>query len=849
MDFSSHWKSTFPSSSLTSPPTLLSPSSPLHFTPHSPPFPLITSPSLLPHLPPLPSPPLHLHSLHSFLASQSPHSTSLLPSIYSLSPPLPSTNLLISLPSHYPNTLHLFFPTGENSDSLAFLSVSFSSNSAPVLTLDPTGEVFVQSEGLKHKFHRINSLSAVQTPALNANQSSDGFLLATTLYSVNWFWVETRELESDKDRTTRVSKSGKWNPVLVPLGNHGFEFPVLHACFSSHFSEESLVLLENGDLYRFDLKLRKCSKIRVRLNGENDSVKWLSCEFGAKPWLVLVASSKGVILIDLRDGGQGQNCNLCEIGNLGLYDVNPIEERSEKILAFCKSRYFAFHFSVLTEFQLMVFDTRWVSNPVLTWDHGLQNPNFVSMFELDQLGKNSENSEKGFAILAGSFCTGQFNLFCYGIKNELEASSSFKAWGLPSRLSLSSQSCQNGEDFVSDLFSKEGVFVKDFEFMRKNEKVLGFCVVPKDLSLIEPGLSGFTLIRLLSFGRLELQNYCIQNEEICKQNGILKPCDILTVCPNCEREKLPSRRYFLDLKYLNAYLNGDLSETLNTNNSELLTENPLSENLSELIKDSINHTSSLSTFVNNASIPTNLFEIAILSGLNNLKPELLPLAFGNYSDLFANSRGSNFQLLQVSRNASEMETLFHLKPFRRAQKWSGKTEPPKESLVGPVLPVPVLLSLDERESVGTDSILDQKCVEIMEIVSPPISIAETEDPNENNSDKDFFVYEPQFNNNVRNNEMVCRNEKYETFICGVNNNNNNNNKSGEINGVKPKTELGAIEPGFFDLGEIKLDFGSREIEVQSSEKEALEKLKNQFSDWMNDCKPYQDFLINSKIPK
>ena len=78
----------------------------------------------------------------------------------------------------------------------------------------------------------------------------------------------------------------------------------MHACWSPHIPEESVVLLESGALFLFDLE--SCfrtsrtsnsnahfggTKLPVSWDADFDSgnCKWLSCEFSWHPRILIVA--------------------------------------------------------------------------------------------------------------------------------------------------------------------------------------------------------------------------------------------------------------------------------------------------------------------------------------------------------------------------------------------------------------------------------------------------------------------------------------------------------------------------------------------------------------------------------
>ncbi|CAK9166784.1 unnamed protein product [Ilex paraguariensis] len=93
----------------------------------------------------------------------------------------------------------------------------------------------------------------------------------------------------------------------------------------------------------------------------------------------------------------------------------------------------------------------------------------------------------------------------------LKFSKSFCAWGLPSELSLSGRGCNCGSCLVSEEFSKDAL-PEWIDWRQKKEIVLGFGIFDKDLSvqLYElDSFGGFSVIRMMSSGKLEFQTFCV----------------------------------------------------------------------------------------------------------------------------------------------------------------------------------------------------------------------------------------------------------------------------------------------------------------------------------------------------
>ncbi|KAM0938415.1 putative TATA box-binding protein-associated factor RNA polymerase I subunit C [Dioscorea sansibarensis] len=528
MNFSEQWRELWPIGSIFSAPKLIpAPSpqlSPLLFNPSSFPIPLLSDRSLSVSTPPSPSP----SSLLSYLRC---HSS--------------------------PSSLLLFFPSGDNSHSIAYLSVSFRDPQRPQV-----GELFFQTDGFKHPFHRISSISVVPVvPALdwccpedNSDAAVEGFLIATTLYSVNWFRIEIRALDSGAQR-----------PVLVPVAKQGFGISVVHACWNPHFQEESAVLLENGDLCWFNLSTRRGGRVTVMVDAD-DPGEWLGCVFGGQPWILIVGCSKAVLVVDLRVEKATKPRVLAKAGLEGSVD--------DRILSFCKAGFSDFHVSVVTQTRLLLFDMKQLSMaPLLMWNHFLDHPSHVSMFRLSELGPSEKHQwalESGFATIVGSFRNDSFSLFCYAPSESqgVIGNTSFDAWGLPSGLALSGKQCGFGDELFKELLASEQL-PDGMEWQEMRDRVAGFFILPSDIFKVESrddGVSGFNLIRLMTSGKLEMQSYNASSDlssysSASRNNDLVEIKDSSSCCKSSEGIEVSTRYSFLKLQNFHLCLNGDLSNT------------------------------------------------------------------------------------------------------------------------------------------------------------------------------------------------------------------------------------------------------------------------------------------------
>ncbi|KAG1346498.1 hypothetical protein COCNU_06G003280 [Cocos nucifera] len=904
MDFSDRWQSFGPIAAVFAAPTLLSgasskPFGPLLFFPSSPPILLLSSRSLALQIPPPLPPSTLLDGVRAFFCRTS--TAGLLPSAAQdslvadlLSSPSGgggdpiSSNSLHALRCRDGSSMVLFFPTGENADLIGYVGLSFK-GPTPEIRVDRDGDVFRQKEGFKHPCHRILKISVTAAPSSSWSPATnsvsvgkpriEGFLIATTLYSVNWFRVETRALDSGGER-----------PFLVPLAKQGFKSSVVHACWSPHIPEESVALLESGDLCCFNLNSKHGRVVRVTLGGD-DPGKWLSSEYGGQPEILIVACSIAVVMVDLRSKKDSKHKVLVRIDMLGSYHVAPLLEKIDRILAFCRAGFNGFHMSIVTERQLFLFDARQPLFPILTWDHSLERPSYVAMFKLSELRPSEDEykwaSDSGYVILAGSLWSNEFSLFCYGPKEKGTLSNfSLYAWDLPSYFSLSARPFTSGDSIVKEIFYKENVS-KSSEWRQRKNVVVGFYIVPSDLLNINPKSAGFSLIRLTLSGRLEIQRYHslfnLSDESYIKEEESLKPKNSFIYWKS-EDDRVFNRYSFFRLCYLYDNMNSNLFNALAMQNSLLnhkeTNQVSLSHDMEELISKILKFSNvSISDFVSDASIPTNVFEIASRRVLSCIPADYLPLVFKRYSDLFENQRESSFELLEVPSCLPHNRLLpfFVGEPSIRSEKWSRKASP-GVVLVGPVLPLSVLLALqqidrkinDPSDAIDEkdDDLLNLQCRLVLEHVCPEMFIVDISNCNgwgaSQEQEKPFFVYEPaevgnkstcnggtggtatlaikeelaQMGHMMRNCKLPYKVDKFDTFICGI-----------AEKKCNPDSEHGSSGPEMFDQSPIRLDFDPCNMVFQSAEQKLYKCLKRQDSKWKENYKPYQDFCFSSKIPK
>ncbi|KAK3020729.1 hypothetical protein RJ639_046013 [Escallonia herrerae] len=568
-------------------------------------------------------------------------------------PPL-LTNCLQLLRCPDTNMVFAFFPTGPNSDKVGFVMLSVKDSRLDVeVPGGGRGDVLTTKTSLNHRIVQL-LVNPVGDPPFPCSVSSSsttlvGYLLACTMYSICCYGVSIKGVGS-----------GSKNPASLDfLGSKLFKTCIVHTCWSPHLPEESLVLLQSGELFLFDLD--SCSGTGSKFSGKklkvlwNDSTilqggEWLSCEFSWHPRILIVAHSNAVFLVDLRSE-RSRVCCLLKMDFLTSFNVRE----SDHFVAFSRAGSDGFYFTVASNDLLLLCDVRNPLVPLLQWQHGLENPHYVTVFRLSELRSHSRDdkfkwaSDMGYCILLGSFSNCEFSLFCYGPDNRgsaaseiLKFSKSLYAWELPSDISLSGRGCQCADCIVREEFSKDALP----RWQQKKELVFGFGILDTDLSvqLCEPdAFGGFTVIRLMSSGVLESQRYlasfeCVNYcEEAHKERSLCYESSQLCAMDDGEY-KFPKKYHYLKLDCLNAYLKDSLAKALHGTERKIF-EDPQKNHTFTLdfhhncqeVKASVTSHSVDDVFKDIRS-PTSIREIASSRIWATLPTNLLCLAFSTYSE-------------------------------------------------------------------------------------------------------------------------------------------------------------------------------------------------------------------------
>ncbi|XP_038972629.1 uncharacterized protein LOC103716030 [Phoenix dactylifera] len=298
---------------------------------------------------------------------------------------------------------------------------------------------------------------------------------------------------------------------------------------------------------------------------------------------------------------------------------------------------------------------------------------------------------------------------------------------------LSARPFSSGDNIVRERFYKANGS-KSAEWQQRKDVVVGFCVVLSHLLNRHSKSAGFSLIRLTLPGRLEIQRYDSSWNLSGEKPETLEFKDSIVYWMS-EDDAVFNRYNFFKIFYLYDYIKSNLFNALVMQNSlsnhKETNKVSLSHDIEELISNSLKFSNvSISDFVSDASIPTSIFEIASRRVLSCVRADLLPLVFKKYSDLFGNQRDSSFEFLEVPSCLPHNRLLpfFVGKPSIRSEKWSSKASP-GEVLVGPVLPLSVLLALqqiDRPDAIDEqdDDPLTLQCRSILEHVCPEMFVVD-----------------------------------------------------------------------------------------------------------------------------
>ncbi|XP_074278708.1 uncharacterized protein LOC141602304 [Silene latifolia] len=880
MQYSEEWKSLFPISLVNSPPLLVSDTSlgPLFFNPVPETVNTVLSSSSQGVCPML-LPPPHV-SLSRFIESSTMYddsgavlrttcnaiASSFGPQHCSSGSRRLSQNRIE--PLRCPNDwVIVFYPTGSNSDTVGFLVLTVKDSNVGIVDFGSNDGVFTCSIQFGHQIVKLAACGLHDFDDVGELDSMGciGFLVACSMYGAHWFSVRIG------GRSPNFKK-----PVLEYIGCKLFKScAVVHVCWNPHLLSECVILLESGELFLFDVESScfKGKRMSIEWN-KSAGDGWFSCEFSWHPRILIVANLTAVFLIDFRFG-KGQPCCLLQTQMLGMYNVSE----EERLVALSKPGNEGFYFTVASTHSLLLCDVRKPLMPVLRWAHNLHKPCYISVLPLSQLRSHPLNetyagaSEMGYAVILGSFWYNEFSLFCYGRPTSAATQSfsskisnfsdSFYAWEHPSELRLSGHSCGCGSCLLKEELVKDDL-PEWIKWQHKKEVVLGFFMLDKDLSSsllgsVEHG--GFTLVRLMSSGKIETQQYHASWKMARTAYHEIPPLskDSLLCHMGDEKYKFTKRFKYVKLEYLFGHLNDNLTRVLFSkfNNSPVAEcENKCSNDFSEFMSEKLKsfgcappilHLSTSDIF-SDVNMPSSLYEIVSRLMWISLPMSSLEMAFSQYR-----SGALEFPSIPDQSQAPPffLKSPSHNLNIRRRKNSCGI------QFVGPVVPLHVLLVLYEISRYGhsfitqlndysPETLIARKCKPVM-CLARELGISKDQDKEKTVSlgdDKDdswvdssnpssLYLYEPSAFSTI---DSPCLDgedsqdslQERKTFISKV-------------------TKLNSLEdseaPKLFDgLCPVKLKFHSDDQAFVGEELKAYQFLKKQFSDWQHGFLPCQELF-------
>ncbi|ESQ48071.1 hypothetical protein EUTSA_v10020051mg [Eutrema salsugineum] len=745
------------------------------------------------------------------------------------------------------NCVLVFFPTGSNLDQIGFVLLSTGDSGAIRVMGTDEGYVFVAKERF---FSRILKIFVQPISNLGASSMEFGYVMVYTLYSIHWFSVKYDE--------------SLGRPVLSYLGQKQFKrCSIASASWSPHFPGECLVLLENGEVFVFDLnqrhlgRFRGC-KMKVSWEGQGKSVNrnWLGCEFGWRFGIFIVARSDSVFVIT-RSSGNCSVRSLLEIGSLNIAET-------EEFVAFAKAGSDCFRFILASRSYLFLCDQR-SEVPLLKWQHDVEKPCFMDVYSLSDLGFETHDLNTS-CVIVGSFWNAQSQMFCYGPSPSVTKDpSSLYVWELPHNLLLPAGKCLCGDCGIKEVIMKESLPAW-IDWQKKRVLVLGFGVLNKHLPLGSlDQASGFTLIRLTSSGKLEAVNFCasldhLDNLEVIAQvDSACKSDEVnLLYFPDDDKYKFPRRFKYLELDYLSAHTKGILAGLLDSRLSKKASgsekSDPFNLNFHEDLCEKLKIcgfgldrcSSSITAVFESINSQTSVFDIALKETWSRLPMELLMLAFSSYSEVegvLIDKKKPSLEFLVVPK-FPQLPPFFLRKPSSRSSKWSKKEQPGVE-LIGPVLPLPVLLTLqkfdsgcpDSEEEYSPDVEFSDRCNQISKAAREMANSGVDEtiislgddmlvDEYSQKEKKRFIAYSPI----TKTADSDREHQELTTFISKV-----RHCKDNDDHGGGGRVGLEVLD----DMSPVEICFEERNVNFDTK---ALFTFKTLLSEWQDRSSSYQNFL-------
>ncbi|KAJ4706563.1 TATA box-binding protein associated factor RNA polymerase I subunit C [Melia azedarach] len=274
---------------------------------------------------------------------------------------------------------------------------------------------------------------------------------------------------------------------------------------------------------------------------------------------------------------------------------------------------------------------------------------------------------------------------------------------------------------------------------------------------------------------------------------------------------------------------------------------------------------------NDLSIPASIHEVSLRRIWACLPMELLQLAFSSYIEVLEVLLDKNKPSLEMLAvlDLPQLPPFFPRKLSCCSNKWSQKVQR-SDAIVGPILPLPVLVTLDEicnscqnaeveGDAFSPEAELGLRCNEVMQVASEMavsdstfefhddhvVSLANDKDEMRVDSQKSkpFIVYHPTaLDSSSKGHALqnsVYKNVWFSNMILKV--------ADRELS-LKDKVDSIALDL-FDDLSPLSLKYDACSVNISSTELKTYSIIKRQFSRWQEGFSPFQDFCPRFNLNK
>ncbi|KAJ3066204.1 dual specificity protein kinase yak1, partial [Quaeritorhiza haematococci] len=197
----------------------------------------------------------------------------------------------------------------------------------------------------------------IATSELLAPSSIAAMIAARTFNTVSFLSTHERaeSLDDDNDDDNAPSITNPFELKVVK--SFSFREDILHVAFNTKMYEEAAMVLEDGGIWLWNAEEGRCRMFREpeeMVSSETRGRKWMTCDYGAHPRHLMVFTYKRSETVDLRSS------------TLSTPLFTPKD--SEHIFSACANRYNAFQVAIATSKRLLLLDTRYTKQPLISWD-------------------------------------------------------------------------------------------------------------------------------------------------------------------------------------------------------------------------------------------------------------------------------------------------------------------------------------------------------------------------------------------------------------------------------------------------------------------------------------------------